>query len=199
MNKYDVVKVKLNTEELKKIRKYCDMVFPKDKVMKMDSQWSSKSTRNPNETGIIGEWVYYKVYSKVGISLDDYLKQRPVYVSDTGDGILDNGNVVDIKTRYFKEPIEKMWGSEFYTARVEEKHIDKHFIDIFTFVHVCPEMEMAYILGWMERDEFFVKSRLVKNKGIDNGRPDTNWYEIKYRDLYAMAGLDSNKICMSEQ
>lgn len=196
----NAIKVKLEESELALISRYCKKMFPKEDIMARDTQWKSKSNRNPNETGIIGEWVYYKLFSKTHITLKEYLKKRPRYRSDEGDGILDSGMVVDIKTRYFANTIENMWNREYYTARVEEKHIDKKFIDMFIFVHVYPEQGMAYIIGWIDREDYFKKARLIKNKGgvVRSGMPDINWYQVHYRELRPIEEINENKICEIE-
>lgn len=201
MNKRDIVKVKLTKDELDKIKTYCDKIFPKDEIMKKEYQWKSQSNRNPNETGITGEWAYFKMFSKAGLTLDEYLKNRPQYRMDHGDGILDSGQNIDIKTRYFDDAMEELWDKNYYTGRVEEKHIDKDYIDIFIFVHILPEEEIAYIIGWMERDEFFINARLVKNKygEVTYGRPNTNWYELEYSKMYSISSLRNNKVCMFEE
>lgn len=184
INWQDIREIEITNKEIELINEYTDKNFYKPDIDKRASQFHYEGEkRNPNATGIIGEWAIFKKYSNY--TLEEYLKLRPVRRSDKGDGTNLDGVVWDVKVINWRSEPRYLWNKDNFQALVENKHLGKNFIDVFVFGFFNPIKGVFYLMGWMEREEY---GRLGQwNKKGDQLSPyfkcPADCVSLKYREL----------------
>jgi len=181
--------VQITNDELYTILLYTEHYFPKVEVGVKASQWHyEKEKRNPNATGIIGEWGVLK--NQGHTKLHEFLSNRPRRRSDPGDVNGDFG-VFDIKTNVWNLPPESMLGKSYYCGNVEAKHKDKDFLDGFIFTTFVRPERTLYIMGYLAKEEFFEVAKFHK-KGESKVNGFTfpiDAYDIHYARLKPIGEL----------
>lgn len=192
----DIKKVNITEEELYTIELYSQLYFSKDKMKGYDSQFHYRGeARNPNCTGIIGEWAFWKNYSN--ISLPEFLKDRITYGSDNGDGRIGK-DIFDLKTMVWKSEPKFMLDKQSYCGNVEYKHMDKKFINFFIFATIFddPSGLVVNLMGWVSKNKLTEWGTLhKKNDKKENGFIfPCDAYDIEYKRLNPMSYLNPSDL-----
>lgn len=193
----DIQKVELEEEEIQRIDSYIEEKFPIEQISRKSSQfeYSASKYRNPNFLGVIGEWAMFKRYSDT--SLDTYLSKRRLYQSDDGDGVA-SGFRFDIKTST-SNSLLKEYNYARWRGTVQEKHIEKEFIDIFIFAEYSPSEKCVYIMGYIEKENLIqIADNRKKGEVYGNYGVKADCYSIQYGHLQPMALITTEPIDMIE-
>lgn len=196
----DVVSVELTPKEIQTISEYCDKMFDKATIDRLPSQWAASkglNKRNPNTTGIKGEWAALK-YLHSGVTLKDFLADRPWKMADMGDALI-GSRVFDYKTRTRTTSLEELLEgerSDTWMAEMDNKfaNLDKYgYLQAFVFCVNREQEGRIDLMGWIPATNFFKYSQLVPHgKPIPNfwGYYNADTRLIPYNRLRPMADLE---------
>lgn len=191
----EVASVYLSPREIFQIRGYGDSMFERKRIDAMPSLWPSAKGgfRNPNTTGIKGEWAVTKYFSP-DITLEEFLTDRPWRLSDMGDAIIGSKDpkVFDYKTRTRAATIADMTtglGADSYMAEMDAKFMDDpkySYLQAFIFCVNNEANKVVHVMGWMmAKDYFALAERIPRGNPIPQcSRPyDTDELVLPYRRL----------------
>jgi len=198
INLKEIPAVEIDKNELYTIKLYCELYWNRNQFSKetVDKHWMGYDhiKRNPNESGIIGEWAFWKRYT--GISLADFLQKRPRRRSDKGDGITSDGFTFDIKTKCWRYPIASVFDKDFFRADINAPDFQRAEMQGFAFVYYEIEKALCHMVGWIDRER--VAPYLEYHpKGEDRGNGFTypaDTYHVPYSVLDPMLYLCSGGV-----
>jgi hypothetical protein len=165
----DVISVGLTEDEIATINDYGDRMFDKATIDKMSSQWSSSkglNKKNPNSTGIKGEYAGLKYFSPE-TPLSEFLNDRPWKMSDMGDAIIKGkkAKIFDFKTRTRSGiPVEMLVDDDGFMAEMDNKFSDRNkygYLQAFIFCVNDEKYRRVLLMGWLSADEFFEYAQLI--------------------------------------
>lgn len=179
----------LSFNELYMISLYTDLYFPRSAIDHRPSQFHyDQETRNPNWTGIVGEWGVLKAQGFTG--LGRYLINRPYKKADRGD-VQGIAGIFDIKTNVWKVPPAGMWRKPYFCGNVEDKHLKKDFLAGFIFTVFVPEEGKVYIMGYKLRRDFIQESTFqpIGTEKENGFKAHSNLYDLHYQHLRPIGEL----------
>lgn len=198
----DIATIKLSSQESKSIAGYVDAYLDKESTDRNPSQWVStlgKNKRNPNETGIRGEWAGGRHFEKTP-DLLTFLANRPWRMADFGDLVLKGktSRIFDYKTRGISATPEELCESDFYQVHVATKFSGDNYRYLQGFIFCTDDWRNnnVRVVGWMLRDEFFSNAIHVPagQKAPYQARAYENpMYVFPYRRLHRMSELGKCK------
>lgn len=180
----DIVSVELTPDEIFTIDLYCRLFFARKDIDHRASQFHYKGEkRNPNTTGIIGEWAFFKHYTN--LQLHEFLRKRPYKKSDKGDGQSKRGAIFDIKTTTWHNDPKWMLEKPHYKGNVEPKHLEKKFLNAFVFVAYNPKNNFCHLMGQLEFNEFLKRAEFHRKGDVGDNKfvYATNNYDIRFESL----------------
>lgn len=195
-----VVTVELPEKEVAEISSYGDRMFDKATIDRMSSQYKSSrglNKRNPNTTGIKGEWAGLKYFLDELADLSPFLNERPWKMADMGDALIIGKKplIFDYKTRTRKASVAELVESDELMAEMDAKFADTNkygYLDAFIFCVNNEADKTIHLMGWMLAKEFFqFAQRFPRGTKI----PGYHWsYEVDelmlpYRRLRPMEDL----------
>ena len=163
-----------------KQRKVVQMRVMNDGVQNLRSIVSEQESRNL--IGFTGEAMFHS-----------FCKQAtPTPHNKDHDFILQDRRI-DIKSRGSDIRPEPDWDCKIPAYSVERQHCD-----IYVFAIVRKDGSGGYLLGWLPKEEFLKRAKLVKSdevlQGYVAGRIHlVDLYVVQIRDLHDMGGLKGGK------
>lgn len=206
----DLKTIALFKNDLDKISQYVDQHYSKDKFSKdiVNSSWlNTNKPLNPNFTGIVGEWALASD-NEPGLSVVEFLGERPIMLSDSGDGmafpfsyprVVNKKFVIfDIKTGGWNVKYRFSLSTANFRALVlktldvlgRNKEKDYQKIDAFVFGIFIPDKMQCIFTGWYDKEELFRDAELVdKEFEVSDGKVMHRYYAIPHSQLRPISEL----------
>lgn len=136
-------KIEVSKEILDKARAHCEQYFPLEKVANHPSHRFWVEGSNPNLQGLIGELAFVS-WLDCGMTIDQYLEQRPVFKRDKGKDLVIGRYKIDVKT-----PALRVTPKPYHKFLVEDALVENKVADLYVFQFLIkPEMTECYVMGF---------------------------------------------------